>query len=471
MSDLRWPLAGCGLLLFITGCPDDADENLTEGGFTTGDETATTVSTTVTTNTSEGTTTDDSTTSASTTDTTTESTSTSIGTESSATDSSTTDDSTGTTDEGTGTTESSEPECGDGSAEPGELCLLAGTDYAIGGTAPRDVVAGDFDGDGDLDVATANETSDDVSVLLGNGNGTLGSASQYAVVGSPTRIVAGDLDGDDRTDIVTASPAENSVSVLLASASGGFEAADDYDVGTTPVDLALGDIAGGGLDIGVANSGSDDLSLLDNDGAGAFTLLGPYGTMGSAGGNQTITPSAVAIGNIAIAGAQDIFYAGLGRYGASPGVSPDGTINDGVSVQGTVGSTLNRADGGDANGDGDLDVVVLDASGVIYFQGNPGDAVATFQTTTLTAGTGPSEAIFAHVDSDPHLDIVVSNAGSNDVSIFLGNGNGTFAAAVSFACGSAPSGVAVADLDDDGHGDIICSNPGANEITVLLSNP
>jgi hypothetical protein len=331
---------------------------------------------------------------------------------------------------------------------------------------PADVVAGDFDGDDNVDVATANEDSDDVSVLLGAGDGSLGSATEYTVGTGPVRIVAGELSGDTRDDIATANGAGNNVSVLLANAGGGFDTVANYTVGTTPVDVALGDIAGGGTDIAVANSGSDNVSVLTNGGSGTFTVDGPYVTNGSPGGN-TITPSAIAMGPIGEnASFEDVWYGGANRFGASPGTGT-GAINDGISIQGTAGTALARAGQGDANDDAFLDVVVTDTGGIFYLQ-NSAAGDAQYTATSLTAGTTPSDVVFARLTDDNDLDIVVSNAGSSDVTVLLGDGAGAFATTLTFDCGTATSGVAVADLDEDGLGDIICTSPNADEVTVLL---
>ena len=85
--------------------------------------------------------------------------------------------------------------------------------YAVG-SWPRSVFAGDLDGDGDLDLATANDGDNNVSVLMNAGDGTFPSHSVYAVGGEPRSVFAADLDGDGDLDLATANDGDN-VSVLL----------------------------------------------------------------------------------------------------------------------------------------------------------------------------------------------------------------------------------------------------------------
>ncbi|HKV61586.1 MAG TPA: VCBS repeat-containing protein, partial [Candidatus Acidoferrum sp.] len=133
---------------------------------------------------------------------------------------------------------------------------------------------------------------------------------------------------------------------------------------------------------------------------------------------------------------------------------------------------------GDFNGDGRVDLVVAD-------WGPPGVSIllnnsdGTFQTAhSFIAGTNPSSVAVGDFNGDGKLDLAISNWGSNNVSVLLGNGDGTFQAAVSFAAGSSPRSVAVADFNHDGKLDIVVANWGcsgfqscpASNVSVLLGN-
>jgi hypothetical protein len=142
--------------------------------------------------------------------------------------------------------------------------------YAVG-TKPKSVALGDLDGDGDLDVVTANEDSDDVSVLLNRGDGTFDAPVAYGVGGLPQSIALGDVDGDGDLDIVTANYFSDNVSVLLNRGDGRFEPGATIPVGERPTSVALGDVDGDGdLDIVTANGVSDSISVLLNRGDGSF---------------------------------------------------------------------------------------------------------------------------------------------------------------------------------------------------------
>ena len=100
------------------------------------------------------------------------------------------------------------------------------------GVSPGAIVAGDFTGDGHTDLAVANYGSNDVSVFLGNGDGTFQAPVTYAVGTEPSALVAGDFTGDGRTDLAVANYGSNDVSVLLGNGDGTFQDQVRYAVGT-----------------------------------------------------------------------------------------------------------------------------------------------------------------------------------------------------------------------------------------------
>lgn len=124
---------------------------------------------------------------------------------------------------------------------------------------------------------------------------------------------------------------------------------------------------------------------------------------------------------------------------------------------------------GDVNGDGIPDLAIADtaANKVSVFLGN-GDG--TFKAKVdYTTGTAPSAVAIADVDGDGHPDLIVANSGSNNVSVLHGNGDGTFNAKVDFATGTAPSDVKVAKLvSGNSNPDIVVANQGSNSVSVLI---
>jgi hypothetical protein len=100
-----------------------------------------------------------------------------------------------------------------------------------------------------------------------------------------------------------------------------------------------------------------------------------------------------------------------------------------------------------------------------------GNGDGSFQAAvSFVAGNVPSYITAADLDGDGALDLVTANWGSNDVSVLLGNGDGSFRAAVSFAAGIVPAAVAVADLDGDSIPDLATANAGTDDVSVLLGN-
>ncbi len=93
-------------------------------------------------------------------------------------------------------------------------------------------MAGDFTGDGHLDLAVANSGDNTVSVLLGNGDGTFQPQVTYAVGQAPQALVAGDFTGDGHLDLAVANGGSNTVSMLLGKGDGTFAPQVTYAVGS-----------------------------------------------------------------------------------------------------------------------------------------------------------------------------------------------------------------------------------------------
>ena len=86
------------------------------------------------------------------------------------------------------------------------------------------------------------------------------------------------------------------------------------------------------------------------------------------------------------------------------------------------------------------------------------------------AGNGPVSVAVGDFNGDGRPDLAVANNGSNNVSVLLGNGDGSFQAAQNFGAGSAPSSVAVGDFNSDGALDLAVANSGSNNVSVLINN-
>jgi Bacterial Ig-like domain (group 3)/FG-GAP-like repeat len=230
----------------------------------------------------------------------------------------------------------------------------APTFYTVGTSTntPTSLTAGDFNHDGKLDVATANNFNNTVSILLGNGSGALTLQSPPINVGrTPQAIRAGDFNGDGYSDLAVANYSDGTVTTLLNNQNGTFTA-DAISVGSGaasgPQALAIHG-SGSSLLLAVANYRDNTLSVMQSNGSGAF-------------GAQTIVP----VGK----GPDDVSFADFNGDGLEDLVVSNytsGTVNlvlgrlaGGYSVQGpfNVGNNPYSAAVGDLDLDGTPDVVV-----------------------------------------------------------------------------------------------------------------
>ena len=145
------------------------------------------------------------------------------------------------------------------------------------GTSPSAIVAGDFNGDGRTDLAVANSGSNDVSVLLGNGDGTFQRPGAVRGGDRARRPRGGGLHRRRPHRPGRRQHGTNDVSVLLGNGDGTFQNQKTYAVGTEPDALVAGDFNGDGrTDLAVANSGTNDVSVLLGNGDGTFQNQMPY---------------------------------------------------------------------------------------------------------------------------------------------------------------------------------------------------
>lgn len=377
------------------------------------------------------------------------------------------------------------PGCGDGVPEAGEICLAVGDPVSLGdAVGPVDIVEGDFDDDGDLDVATANSDGT-VTVLFGDGNGGFAAPEgPFAVGEDPVRIRSAQLDdlrGDDLVVLNRGNGVDNgSFTVLLADGAGGFDAST-YEIGVAPADMDLAVLASPNAatvqppDVVVANGESMTISTAVNNGDGTFLdpvtfVAEPNGGMGALG----FPVFGIAVGAYGVPLANDILSIGSDRWIANAGAG-NGLIGMASVAQNAPAASadaLHRANSGDFDEDGGGDAVVLDGtSQIALMRVTPG--AANF-AMTFRAVAGPTEAIFGDPTGDGNIDVIVTSGTSNTVLVYLGDGTAIGAIASAFAVGSSPTGVAIGDLDGDGVDDIIVSSDAASGddfVTVLLSDP
>jgi hypothetical protein len=140
-------------------------------------------------------------------------------------------------------------------------------------TAPEGIATADFDEDDDLDFVTANQGSDNVSVVLGNGDGTFQTPDVISVGFGARTVTAADLDGDGHADVITTGGGfDSKVAILYGDGAGSFSAPLTRVMGNGSIGLAVADLNGDGvLDVATSNSTSGNVSVILGQGNRAFT--------------------------------------------------------------------------------------------------------------------------------------------------------------------------------------------------------
>jgi len=335
--------------------------------------------------------------------------------------------------------------------------LATAVDSGVG-NSPDSVAAGDFNGDGKLDLAVVDNASNNVAVRLGNGDGTF-TASQVVAAGtSPHGIAAADLDRDGKLDLAVGSTDSDEVAILLGNGDGTFQNAVDYAAGAAPRAVAAGDFnRDGKLDLAVAARDDDAVAILLGGGDGTFQAPASYGA--------GTDPEAVAISDFNRDGVSDLAVANEGSANVSILLgNADGTFQSAVNVN--AGTTPRAVIAADLNSDGKIDLAVANAGSndVSFLAGNGNGTLAA--AVQLPAGTGPSAIRAADLNGDGRLDLVTANSTSHDVSVFLSSESG-WSTATSDPSGLGPAALAVGDFDRDGRTDVITINNTAASLSVL----
>ena len=339
------------------------------------------------------------------------------------------------------------------------------------GLNPIDTAVADFDGDGNLDVATADRGDNTVSVLLGNGSGGLGTASSFAVGTTPVPILARDFNGDDNVDLAVANYAGGNVSILIGDGTGGFAAAANFMVGAAgganPLAMVTADFNGdNNLDLAVANDSTDDTTILLGNGAGGFTLA------------ANLDHGFVAVRDIAQGDFNGDTFPDLAVLKSNREFLlffGDGTGAFGPSTSITTESNPAAITTTDFNGDGDLDIATLHAFDdvqVFLGDGTGGFSAPTgFPPAVGGSGGGAQRAKILPVDldGDGNLDLI-STGGSRGLSFLPGNGDGTFGAATEID--EPGRSLSVGDFDNDGYLDLVAADsspPNDDQVLILLN--
>ena len=331
--------------------------------------------------------------------------------------------------------------------------------------SPFFVAVGDFNNDGIPDLVTANYTGDNVSILLGNGDGTFQSPQSFASGSYPISVAVGDFNNDGNLDVAVANNGDNkpggNLAIMFGNGDGTLQAPVTYSTEGSPFYVAVADLNGNGqLDVVLAAHGAP-IQVFMNSGNGTFGSPGLY----NAGSN----PQSVAIADFNGNGIPDLAVANSqsGTISIMLG-NGDGTFKPAVNY--TVGASPSVIGTGDFNGDGNIDLAVAnyDSSTIGILMGN-GDG--TFQSQTTMKSPSPSGLVVTDVNGDSIPDLVVTNQNgtAHSIQTFLGVGNGTFQSPTTYNAGQQPRIVAAGDFNNAGAPDlaVACSEGALN---VFLNN-
>lgn len=349
------------------------------------------------------------------------------------------------------------------------------------GTAPGSVEIADFNGDGKFDVVVANEQSNNVSILLGDGKGKFAPArrSPFPAGHLPNDIAIGDFNRDAKLDLAVANHEGKHLTVLLGEGNGGFAPAPNSPVAVEVQPhthgVATGDLNGdGNLDLVTDSWANDQVVALFGDGKGNFRTPGTFVKVGkrpyqrhrvadvNGDGKADILTTNTEGNNITVLLSDS--KGGFKQSAGSPFACGDSPFNLAV---------------GDVNGDGKIDLAVVDSpssmaegrgkDGLTMLLGNGDGGFTMLSGSPLVTGKTPNRVALGDVNGDGVNDVVVSSPDDNNITLFLMSSRGTVASSSTIAVGGKPKGLAIADLNGDGKADVVVTNNGDNAVTIRLS--
>ena len=327
--------------------------------------------------------------------------------------------------------------------------------------------------DGNLDIVVANSDIHKVGVFLGYGNGTFHRQITYSVAykSRPFCIVIGDLNSDNQLDMVTANWGSTTVGIFFGYGNGTFADAMFYStgIGSEPRSVGISDFNNDNIsDIVVANFGTNSIVVLFGLGDRRFLLGTPYFT-GS--GSYLL---ALAIGDLNNDSRLDVAVSNLQSHSIqiflANGTQYFGSMATYITG---VGSKPHSVTTGDLNNDGWPDIVTANygTDNVGIFFGSANGDFQRIKTYPTGFDSAPYFVAITDIDNDNHLDIVVANSGSDNIAIFFGYGDGTFAIGLTYStgAGSHPCALAIGDVNNDNRSDIVIANSDTSNILILYN--
>jgi autotransporter-associated beta strand protein len=348
-----------------------------------------------------------------------------------------------------------------------ELEIRALPSLNIGATlpvenGPQSVVLADVNGDGRADLIVANSNGPDVSLLIGNGDGTFKAAQNLTTGVRPSSVAVGDFNRDGKTDLVTVSQKYSTVSIMLGNGDGTFQN-QTISAGAGPTSVIVADVRGNGsADVILTNSSSGSVSVLLGNNNGTFQAAQNF-TVGS-------FPQSVVAADFNGDGIVDLAVANESSNTVSVLLGTGTPALFQAAVNYSVGNYPESVAAADVTGDGHPDLVVANyRDSTVSVLKNTG--TGTFQAAqTFATGLYPKAVAVADMNGDGKPDLVTANYKASTVSILLGTGTGSFLSAHNYASGQGPNALAIGGLNADGSLDVVVTNFGSGTSTVLYND-
>ncbi len=351
---------------------------------------------------------------------------------------------------------------------------------------PVSVTVGGLTGEGDRAFTVVFENNGALDPL------TFGDRANLTSGSGASDIVAADFDGDGRSDIASLNRGNNTLSlfhnlsIARGISSGVFATRLDLPTRLAPADLVVADIDGDGLlDAVTIDSGSSGVSIFHNASVvGSLAFDNPATLLVGA------SPTSGDLADIDGDGLVDLLVAlgDSGRIAVLRNTSVPGAVSFAAAQQFVVGVGPSKVLAADLDGDGGLDVVVVNA-----FNGVGGNSISVLRNTatrgSINSGSlsdpvtfpaaenagelvNPTDLVAADFNRDGRVDLAILNRAGGKITAYRNKSEPEtidFEAADTFAAGLNPAALAVADFNGDALPDLAVSGP-ATGVVLLLQN-
>ncbi|MBS0623152.1 MAG: VCBS repeat-containing protein [Verrucomicrobia bacterium] len=328
---------------------------------------------------------------------------------------------------------------------------------------PQPVVTGDFNGDGHLDIAAANNLDSTLSVYLGNGDGTFQNAQIFATQSYPWGMVVGDINHDGYLDLIVTNEGTDTYTLFTGRSNGIFNAPIHRSCADSlPTGVVLGHFDGDPhLDMAIGFVGSGNVKSYKGNGDGTFQNPINYAAVSQPQNMASADLDGNGIDDIVVTSANSnsigFLYGNLnGQFNRPIKLYDIGSLSGGVAI-------------GRYNQDTPPDIVVSrptfnDLAVILNHNYTSFDAPVLYPV-----GRSPFTIVTGNFSATQSSGIAVANINSGSVSVLAANASGVFGPAHNLTAGAQPWGLASGDFDGDGFSDLVATNSGSDSLSVFLS--